>query len=141
MGMASACRGIKAKRALKTTTTQRHLKTYLISADGTHNVAFLELKPTTGGRVKIDVLEPLPGSGNGTLVLDAVLNRVPIAPLSYPITAGQTRADIRGLGPTRTLVLMDGRRLPFSDASSPAVDLNTISSLMVQQIDTVPGGV
>jgi len=43
--------------------------------------------------------------------------------------AGQTRADIRGLGATRTLVLMDGRRLPFSDASSPAVDLNTIPSL------------
>jgi iron complex outermembrane receptor protein len=55
--------------------------------------------------------------------------------------AGQARADIRGLGATRTLVLMDGRRLPFSDASSPAVDLNTIPSLMVERIETVPGGV
>ena len=55
--------------------------------------------------------------------------------------AGQTRADIRGLGPTRTLVLMDGRRLPFSDASSPAVDLNTIPSLMVERIETIAGGV
>ena len=54
--------------------------------------------------------------------------------------AGQTRADIRGLGPTRTLVLMDGRRLPFSDASSPAVDLNTIPSLMVDRIETIAGG-
>jgi iron complex outermembrane receptor protein len=54
--------------------------------------------------------------------------------------AGQTRADIRGLGVTRTLVLMDGRRLPFSDASSPAVDLNTIPSLMVERIDTIAGG-
>ncbi len=55
--------------------------------------------------------------------------------------AGQTRADIRGLGATRTLVLMDGRRLPFSDASSPAVDLNTIPSLMIERVETVPGGV
>jgi iron complex outermembrane receptor protein len=55
--------------------------------------------------------------------------------------AGQTRADIRGLGPTRTLVLMDGRRLPFSDASSPAVDLNTIPSLMIERIETIAGGV
>ena len=55
--------------------------------------------------------------------------------------AGQTRADIRGLGVTRTLVLMDGRRLPFSDASSPAVDLNTIPSLMVDKIETIAGGV
>lgn len=54
--------------------------------------------------------------------------------------AGQTRADIRGLGPTRTLVLMDGRRLPFSDASSPAVDLNTVPSLMVERIETIAGG-
>ncbi len=55
--------------------------------------------------------------------------------------AGQTRADIRGLGPTRTLVLMDNRRLPFSDASSPAVDLNTIPSLMIERIETIAGGV
>ncbi len=54
--------------------------------------------------------------------------------------AGQTRADIRGLGATRTLVLMDGRRLPFSDASSPAVDLNTIPSLMIDRIETIAGG-
>ncbi len=54
--------------------------------------------------------------------------------------AGQVRADIRGLGPTRTLVLMDGRRLPFSDASSPAVDLNTIPSLMIEKIETIAGG-
>jgi outer membrane receptor protein involved in Fe transport len=54
--------------------------------------------------------------------------------------AGQTRADIRGIGPTRTLVLMDGRRLPFSDASSPGVDLNTIPSLMVERIETIAGG-
>ena len=54
--------------------------------------------------------------------------------------AGQTRADIRGIGPTRTLVLMDNRRLPFSDASSPAVDLNTIPSLMVERIETIAGG-
>ena len=54
--------------------------------------------------------------------------------------SGQARADIRGLGATRTLVLMDGRRLPFSDASSPGVDLNMIPSLMIERADVVPGG-
>ncbi len=54
--------------------------------------------------------------------------------------AGQARADIRGLGPTRTLVLMDGRRIVFSDASSPAVDLNLIPSMMVERVETVAGG-
>lgn len=54
--------------------------------------------------------------------------------------AGQARADIRGLGATRTLVLMDGRRMVFSDASSPAVDLNLIPSMMVERVETVAGG-
>jgi iron complex outermembrane receptor protein len=54
--------------------------------------------------------------------------------------AGQARADIRGLGTTRTLVLMDGRRIVFSDASSPGVDLNLIPSLMIERVDVVPGG-
>jgi len=54
--------------------------------------------------------------------------------------AGQTKADIRGLGAARTLVLMDGRRLPYSDGSSSGVDLNTIPSLMVERIETIAGG-
>lgn len=54
--------------------------------------------------------------------------------------SGQVRADIRGLGVTRTLVLMDNRRLPFSDASSPGVDLNTIPSLQIDRIDIIAGG-
>ncbi|WP_293354171.1 TonB-dependent receptor [Phenylobacterium sp.] len=86
-------------------------------------------------------------SGN-TSIGDILLDQPSINPnqnqqntSSTLFLAGQTRADIRGLGATRTLVLMDGRRLPFSDASSPAVDLNTIPSLMVERIETVPGGV
>ena len=78
---------------------------------------------------------------------DILLEQPVINPATNPqnssgtlFLAGQSRADIRGLGPTRTLVLMDGRRLPFSDASSPAVDLNTIPSLMVERIETIAGG-
>lgn len=54
--------------------------------------------------------------------------------------SGQSRADIRGLGASRTLVVMDGRRLPFSDASSPAVDLNLIPSLQIERVETIAGG-
>ena len=55
--------------------------------------------------------------------------------------SGEARVDIRGLGASRTLVLMDGRRLPSGDASSPSVDLNLIPSLMIDRIETQPGGV
>jgi iron complex outermembrane receptor protein len=55
--------------------------------------------------------------------------------------SGQARVDIRGLGSSRTLVLMDSRRIINSDASSPAVDLNTIPSLMIDRVEVQPGGV
>ena len=54
--------------------------------------------------------------------------------------AGQARADIRGLGSSRTLVLVDGRRHVPTDASSPSVDLNMIPSMMVDRVEVVPGG-
>ena len=112
----------------------------------------------TGSRIRRDTFsspqplsvisaESIRESGN-TSIGDTLLDQPNINPATNSqnssgtlFLAGQTRADIRGLGPVRTLVLMDGRRLPFSDASSPAVDLNTIPSLMIQQIETIAGGV
>ena len=97
--------------------------------------------------IQVVTAEAIRESGN-TSVGDILLDTPSINPNQNQQTtsgtlflAGQARADIRGLGATRTLVLMDGRRLPFSDASSPAVDLNTIPSLMIEQVDIVPGGV
>jgi iron complex outermembrane recepter protein len=52
---------------------------------------------------------------------------------------GRSNANLRGLGPSRTLVLFDGRRLQPSD-SLGAVDLNTISSALVSSIETITGG-
>jgi iron complex outermembrane receptor protein len=53
--------------------------------------------------------------------------------------AGQSRIDIRGLGPSRTLVLVDSRRHVASDASSPAVDTNMIPSMMVDRVEVITG--
>ncbi len=57
---------------------------------------------------------------------------------------GLTTADLRGLGPNRTLVLINGRRLGVGDAntaiSSPAPDLDQIPTFMVERIDVVTGG-
>lgn len=55
--------------------------------------------------------------------------------------SGQARVDIRGLGASRTLVLMDGRRHVNGDTQSPAVDLNMIPSLMIERVEVQPGGV
>lgn len=53
--------------------------------------------------------------------------------------AGQSHANLRGLGSTRTLVLLDGKRLP-SDAASGSVDLNMIPMAAVDRIEILKDG-
>jgi outer membrane receptor protein involved in Fe transport len=65
---------------------------------------------------------------------------------SDPLTAtgGFTTADLRGLGPQRTLVLVNGRRLgtgdPSTTNSNPAPDLDQIPAQLVERVDVVTGG-
>ena len=55
---------------------------------------------------------------------------------------GLNLLDLRGLGPERTLVLVNGRRHVASDVlfTSAAVDINSIPSALIQRIDIVTGG-
>jgi iron complex outermembrane recepter protein len=52
---------------------------------------------------------------------------------------GQNYADLRALGSTRTLTLIDGRRFVPS-AATGQVDLNLIPTLMISRVDVVTGG-
>lgn len=59
------------------------------------------------------------------------------------IFPGSNYADLRGLGQTRTLVLVDGRRfVPQITTGLPGyqVDLNQIPSLLVERAEVVTGG-
>lgn len=56
-----------------------------------------------------------------------------------PVNAGARIADLRGLGPSRTLVLVNGRRFAPS-TSTGTVDLNLIPTLLVSRADIVTGG-
>ena len=57
---------------------------------------------------------------------------------------GVATADLRGLGPARTLVLVDGRRLgvgsPNTAIAEPAPDLDQIPAGLVERIEVVTGG-
>jgi iron complex outermembrane recepter protein len=57
---------------------------------------------------------------------------------------GLTTADLRGLGPQRTLVLIDGRRLGSADPNTlnpnPAPDLDQIPLGLVDRVEVVTGG-
>src|SRR5258705_1271078 len=57
---------------------------------------------------------------------------------------GTATANLRGLGPNRTLVLIDGRRLmagnPTSSISPVAADLNFIPTALVKRVDVLTAG-
>src|SRR5690606_28753054 len=56
---------------------------------------------------------------------------------------GNTIANLRGLDPTfgtRTLTLVDGRRMPSTSNQADVVDLNIIPSNLLQRMDVVTGG-
>jgi outer membrane receptor protein involved in Fe transport len=57
---------------------------------------------------------------------------------------GVATADLRGLGPNRTLVLVDGIRLgqgsPYTAIASPAPDLDQIPPNLVERVEVVTGG-
>jgi len=57
---------------------------------------------------------------------------------------GLSTADLRGLGPQRTLVLINGRRLGTGDPNTgnpnPAPDLDQIPVALIERVDVVTGG-
>jgi iron complex outermembrane receptor protein len=52
---------------------------------------------------------------------------------------GASNLDLRGLGPARTLVLLDGRRLAAT-APTGDIDVNTIPAILIKRIEIVTGG-
>lgn len=57
------------------------------------------------------------------------------------LNGGLSTADLRGLGPNRTLVLVNGKRLVGGDPLSPtATDLNTIPMDWVERVEVYSGG-
>ncbi len=81
----------------------------------------------------------------GNLTLEDTLNRFPqLAPDQTSATnqsggSGVLPANLRGLGATRTLVLVDGRRFVPGDVTGIA-DLATIPDMLIERVEIVTGG-
>jgi len=94
---------------------------------------------TTGKTDISDLILQLPQNFNNSLGQD-------LGNTSSGLTTagGIATADLRGLGPNRTLVLVDGRRLgqgsPYTFIQSPAPDLDQIPGGLVERIEVVTGG-
>jgi outer membrane receptor protein involved in Fe transport len=54
--------------------------------------------------------------------------------------SGAATINLRGLGSPRTLVLIDGRRLPYGTVSNSAPDINTIPASIIDRVDILTGG-
>ena len=58
---------------------------------------------------------------------------------SIGFSGGQSYSDLRGIGPNRSLVLVDGRRLMPSSPEG-TIDLNTIPTPMIESVEVITGG-
>jgi iron complex outermembrane recepter protein len=81
----------------------------------------------------------------GTVTLEELINDLPsIIPGNNRTSnnsGGEDFAtlDLRGLGPTRTLILVDGERLAASSTTG-AIDISQIPGALIERIDVVTGG-
>jgi iron complex outermembrane recepter protein len=53
---------------------------------------------------------------------------------------GTSNVNLRGLGSVRTLVLIDGKRLPFGSPESSAANLDLIPVQLIERVDVLTGG-
>ncbi|MES2326903.1 MAG: TonB-dependent receptor [Pseudomonadota bacterium] len=109
----------------------------------------------TGTRLPAGVKAPTPltvlGSqaiqDRGAATIGEVLQQIPsLGEIDSPNTAGvtsrgggQINPDLRGLGSSRTLVLINGRRY-VPTASTGSVDLKVVPTLLVDRVEVVTGG-
>src|SRR5690348_11721422 len=86
-----------------------------------------------------DLIAQLPQNFTNDLGQD-LGNRTP----GLTTAGGVSTADLRGLGPNRTLVLVNGRRLgigsPYTAIQSPAPNLDQIPTFLLDRVDVVTGG-
>ena len=81
---------------------------------------------------------------SGTVNVENVVNSLPQVVPGFTSASnnpgtGTATLNLRGLGSTRTMVLVNGRRWMFYDTSQ-IVDLNTIPAFLIDSVDVVTGG-
>lgn len=85
---------------------------------------------------------------SGAVSLGELLNELPSLGSTFSLanssrfigTAGANFLDLRNMGTSRTLVLVDGRRHVSSDSGSARVDINTIPADLVERVEIITGG-
>jgi len=83
----------------------------------------------------------------GVTRIEDLVNQLPQAFAAQNVTlsngaTGTATLNLRGLGSPRTLVLIDGRRMPYGGvtSASAAPDINQIPTSMIERVDILTGG-
>ena len=53
---------------------------------------------------------------------------------------GTAQVDLRGLSPSRTLVLVNGRRLPYGSPKNIPSDVNQVPAALIESVEVLTGG-
>ncbi|MBU6258986.1 MAG: TonB-dependent receptor [Burkholderiales bacterium] len=82
---------------------------------------------------------------SGATTVEDMMNNLPQVFAGYGAqvsngSTGTATVDLRGLGPSRTLVLINGRRLPAGDPNYIPADLNQIPTSLIKRVEVLTGG-
>ncbi|APG62673.1 hypothetical protein LPB140_07580 [Sphingorhabdus lutea] len=105
-------------------------------------------RPTLESNVPITTVDVAELTERGDISLGDALNDLPSLRSTFSSgnssrfigTTGLNVLDLRGLGTSRTLVLVNGRRHVSADAGNYLVDVNTIPTDLLERVDVVTGG-
>src|ERR1700682_2187553 len=104
--------------------------------------------PNLSSESPVTVVTDVEIKAEGATNIENVLNEIPQVHTAQSggtsnNSTGVANLNLRGLGPTRTLVLIDGRRLGPGDpqgAQGAAADVNFIPAALVSGVDVLTGG-
>ncbi len=113
-------------------------ETVIVTGSRIPQVGLVSASPVTvvgQGEVKLE----------GTTNIENLLNNLPSVTPDFGAnesngTVGTASVDLRSLGSSRTLVLIDGKRMMPGDPELPVADLNQIPAPLVERVEVVTGG-
>nr|WP_298895283.1 TonB-dependent receptor [uncultured Altererythrobacter sp.] len=105
----------------------------------------LNVNPNLEGAAPIVSVSEEQIKATGTARIEDLTNQLPqvfaaqAGEVSNSAT-GTAQLNLRGLGAVRTLVMIDGRRLPYGSSISSPANLDLIPTQMIERIDILTGG-
>ena len=105
----------------------------------------LNLNPNLEGAAPVLSVSQEQIQSQGTIRVEDLVNQLPqvFAGQAGEVSngaSGTATLNLRGVGSVRTLVLIDGRRLPYGSSSISSANLDLIPTQLIERVDVLTGG-